>query len=99
MSAVRNAREALGQPVVPWRAPALLVLLLTISGCGDGDESSPVSADTVQREALEKVWASGDDQARKVLCDEFAKNPVAFARDFSKVGKDSVVREFFEDKC
>ncbi len=80
--------------------PFLVAWLIVLPACGGGQtDSSSASPDEIQREALEKVWARGSDRARRVLCDEFRKNPASFSKDFSKVGEDRVVREFFEDHC
>ena len=76
-----------------------LVLALASGSCGGDEEPAPLSPDDVQRQSLEEVWGQGNDRARTIICKEFAKDPEAFARDFTKVGKDSVVLAFFEEKC
>ena len=81
------------------RSCVMVVALVGAAGCGSDEPDEAVSADQIQRDTLEKVWLQGDDRARAILCRQFRKDPAGFARDFTEVGKDSVVREFFEDEC
>jgi hypothetical protein len=83
-----------------WRTIGAAALLCLGACGGDGQDSdAPVSPDEIQRESLEKVWNTGGERAQRIICKQFMDDPVAFSRDFTTVGEDRVVREFFEGEC
>ena len=99
------ASHFLNGPVRPsaslgWRAIGAAALLCLGACGGEGEESDvPVSPDELQLQSLEEVWNRGSERAQGILCKQFRDDPVAFSRDFTTVGGDRVVRDFFEGQC